>query len=188
MPPGAIPGIEGMDEEFAALLAEAITAGMQQQQAGQVPGQIPGQMPGQVPVQVGTPTGQPNNVVLPQGGDVIASRELFVGTWDADLSQELNDPSLSPAERQMMEAMMGMAQMSMSFNEDGSVLLSMAMLGDQPIPTGTWSVVSTTGPQMVINLQEIGSAPEQATIVFTDANNVALVDSGGEPVRFTRHQ
>lgn len=117
-------------------------------------------------------------------GDFTATNDSLHGTWDADMQATL--AGMPEEERALAAMLLGSAQMNLTFGADGTMNMSMTMMGEEQSQAGTFSVTSTEGN--VVNLtttteEEGEQKTETMTATFTDANTLEL-RSADDPQAF----
>ena len=116
--------------------------------------------------------------------DYVATNDSLMGTWDADMQATL--AGLPENERQMAMVVLGSAQMQLTFSADGTMNMSMTMMGEEKSEGGTFSVVSTEANVVTLSTTtetEGEATTETMTATFSDANTVAL-RSADDPQAF----
>ncbi|MCB9520842.1 MAG: hypothetical protein H6699_08205 [Myxococcales bacterium] len=77
--------------------------------------------------------------------DFVASREAFVGIWDADFEAMLTTEDMSDEQRALAASIPRDAQMRVTFGADGSFTMEGRMSGQDLRATGTWTLDSVEG-------------------------------------------
>ena len=126
----------------------------------------------------------------PADPNFVASAESIHGTWAADFQAMLASQEMSEEERALATAMLGSAQMDLTFAADGTMTMAGSMMGQQQTESGTWSMISANGNslQVAATTQKEGEEPETQnfTVTFNNANSITMADEGGEAIPFNR--
>lgn len=126
----------------------------------------------------------------PVDPNFVASAESIHGTWAADFQAMLASQEMAEEERALAAAMLGSAQMDLTFGADGTMTMAGSMMGQQQTESGTWSMLSANGNslQLAATTQKEGEEPETQnfTVTFNNANSITMADEGGEAIPFNR--
>ncbi len=117
-------------------------------------------------------------------GDFAAANDSIHGTWDADMQATL--AGMPEEERALAAMLLGSAQMNLTFGADGTMNMSMTMMGEEQSQAGTFSVSGTEGNVVTLTTtteEEGETETENMTATFTDANTMEL-RSADDPQAF----
>lgn len=116
--------------------------------------------------------------------------EALYGSWDADFQSMLQAQDMSEEERALASAMLGSAQMRLTFDPDGTMLMTGQMMGQQQSERGTWQFVSARDSTLTIaaTTTKVGEAPETQVfrVTFHSPDRVEMNDEGGDAIPFNR--
>lgn len=121
---------------------------------------------------------------LAEGGEPATAEDIqLVGTWslDVEAALEAND-EMSAEEREMMRALFGSMQMSLSFAEGNQISMNMTMMGETQREEGTYEILSRDGDSISVRVTpaepEEGQEPDTMNFRVVDSNTLVMEEDG----------